>query len=178
MTKLLHLLIIFILISGCSFNKNSKFWTSKTELEIEKDEKFKEIFIKDKVNKKELNPNLKFNLDLTQKKYINELTNVEKYNFNIKLEKSSKFRFSKIKNFHKYDPGLSFYDNNLVFFDNKGTVLQFDNQSKLIWKKNYYSKNEKKLNPILQFANNKEFLIVADNIAKFYLLDLKTGNLI
>ena len=38
--------------------------------------------------------------------------------------------------------------------------------------------NLKKLKPILQFSNNKEFLIVADNLAKYYLLDLKTGKLI
>ena len=48
----------------------------------------------------------------------------------------------------------------------------------MVWKKNYYTKFEKKLKPILQFSNNKEFLIVADNLAKYYLLDLKSGNLI
>ena len=48
----------------------------------------------------------------------------------------------------------------------------------MVWKKNYYNKSEKKLKPILQFSNNKEFLIVADNLAKYYLLDLKSGNLI
>ena len=48
----------------------------------------------------------------------------------------------------------------------------------MVWKKNYYTKSEKKLKPILQFSNNKEFLIVADNLAKYYLLDLKSGNLI
>ena len=48
----------------------------------------------------------------------------------------------------------------------------------MIWKKNYYSKSEKKLKPILQFANNGKYLIAADNIAKYYMLDIQTGNLI
>ena len=30
----------------------------------------------------------------------------------------------------------------------------------------------------MQFANNGKFLIVADNIAKYYMIDLVTGNLI
>ena len=46
------------------------------------------------------------------------------------------------------------------------------------WKKNFYTKSEKKLDPILQFANNNKFLVVADNLAKYYTLDLDTGDLI
>ena len=48
----------------------------------------------------------------------------------------------------------------------------------MIWKKNYYSKFEKKQKPILQFANNDKFLVVADNISKFYVIDIETGKLI
>ena len=48
----------------------------------------------------------------------------------------------------------------------------------MIWKKNYYSKSEKKLNPILQLVNNDQYLIVADNITKYYMLDIETGNLV
>ena len=33
----------------------------------------------------------------------------------------------------------------MIFFDNKGSILKFDENSKLIWKKNYYTKSEKKL---------------------------------
>ena len=85
---------------------------------------------------------------------------------------------SKIKNFYQFEPTISFNKNNIIFFDNKGSILQFDNKSKLVWKKNYYSKFEKKLNPILQFANNNKFLIVADNLAKYYMVDLTNGELI
>ena len=37
---------------------------------------------------------------------------------------------------------------------------------------------EKKLNPIIQFSNNNKFLIAADNLAKYYMLDIETGDLI
>ena len=66
----------------------------------------------------------------------------------------------------------------MIFFDNKGYILKFDDKSKLVWKKNYYSKSEKKLKPILQFANNGKTLIVADNIAKYFALDINTGELL
>ena len=71
-----------------------------------------------------------------------------------------------------------FIKNNLIFFENKGSLLKFNENSKLIWKKNYYSKSEKKLNPIIQFSNNNKFLIAADNLAKYYMLDIETGDLI
>ena len=94
------------------------------------------------------------------------------------LKKSSRYKFSKINNFYQFETTISFYDKNLIFFDNKGSILQFNDNSKLIWKKNYYSKLEKKLNPILQFENNSDILIVTDNIAKYYALNLKTGELL
>ena len=48
----------------------------------------------------------------------------------------------------------------------------------MVWKKNYYSKDEKKLNPALQFASNDQYLIIADNIAKYFMLDIETGDLV
>ena len=45
------------------------------------------------------------------------------------------------------------------FFENKGTILQFDKNSKLIWKK-IIILNRKKLNPILQFANNENISLL------------------
>ena len=111
----------------------------------------------------------------TENNYSN---NNGRLNYNGNLKKSSRYKFSKIENFHLYEPDISFHGNNLIFFDNKGSILKFNENSRLIWKKNYYSKTDKKLNPILQLVNNEKFLIVADNIAKSYMLDLETGELI
>ena len=44
--------------------------------------------------------------------------------------------------------------------------------------KNYYSKSERKSKPILQFANHNKTLIVADNIAKYFALNINTGELL
>mgnify|MGYP001185185654 FL=1 len=179
MNRILYLFLLLIFITGCSLNKNSKFWTSSKEIKLEKG--FKEVLQIDENIIKELNPNLKIKLNKnlnTLSRSKNLYNNEGRLNFDGNLEKSSRYKFSKIKNFHEYEPQISFYKDNLVFFDNKGSILKFNKNSKIIWKKNYYSKSEKKQNPIIQFANNNKYLIVGDNIAKYYLLDLKSGNLI
>ena len=180
MSKIFQLLLIIIFFSGCSFNKNSKFWTSETIKEIE-EQKFEKIFDDPKALSQELNTNINLNLskNFTKNKLSVKFTNNDgRVNFDGSLKKSSKYKFSKIENFYQFEPIIAFNKDNVVFFDDKGTVLQFDNRSKLIWKKNYYTKSEKKSNPILQFANNNKFLIVADNLSKYYMLNLETGDLI
>ena len=181
MNKLNVFIIILILLSSCSFNKNSAFWTSSEDISQEKNSNFKKIFSKEEALKKEFNSNLKIKLtsNTVNKTYANNyLNNNNRLNFDGNLKKSSRYKFSKIENFSQYQPEISFFKNNLIFFDNKGSILQFNDKSKLIWKKNYYSKSQKKLKPILQFANNGKYLIAADNIAKYYMLDIQTGNLI
>ena len=180
MSKIFQLLLIIIFFSGCSLNKNSKFWTSETIKEIQ-EQKFEKIFDDTEALSQELNTNINLNLSksFTKNKLSEKFTNNDgRVNFDGSLKKSSKYKFSKIENFYQFEPIIAFNKNNVIFFDDKGTVLQFNNRSKLIWKKNYYTKSEKKSNPILQFANNDKFLIVADNLSKYYMLNLETGDLI
>ena len=66
----------------------------------------------------------------------------------------------------------------MIFFDNKGSIIKFDNSSKLIWKKNFYTKSEKKINPILFFGSNKDTLVVADSVAKYYAININNGELL
>ena len=181
MNNIFLYLIFLIFITSCSFNKNSKFWTESKKILKDDDEVYKEIFVKEETLSKELNSNITINLG---KKIFNNNDNNDYFNnsgrldFNGALKKSSRYKFSKIKNFHQFEPTISFINKNLVFFDNIGSILYFDEKSKLIWKKNHYSKSEKRLNPILQFANNGKILLVADNIAKYYALNLNDGELI
>ncbi len=180
MNKIFQSLLIIIFFSGCSLNKSSKFWTSETIKEIE-EKKFEKIFDDPTTLSQELNINISLNLSegFTKNNLSKKFTNNDgKVNFDGSLKKSSKYKFSKIENFYQSEPTISFNKDNIIFFDDRGTVLQFDKRSKLIWKKNYYTKSEKKSSPILQFASNKKFLIVADNLSKYYMLNLETGDLV
>ena len=180
MNRIIIFLIYVFFITGCSLNNNSKFWTKDQNIQKENNQIFKEIFVEEEALKKEFNANVKIDLgnfsydDPSKREYFN---NDGRLNYDGQLKKSSRYKFSKIKNFYKFEPVISFQEKNLIFFDNKGSVLKFDEKSKLIWKKNYYSKSEKKLKPILQFANDGNTLIVADNIAKYFALNLNNGNI-
>ena len=180
MNNFIKFLLIFILLTNCSLQKNSKFWTNK-KISEEKKEYIVEFYKKEQALNLELNPNLKISLisKSINKSFLNNFDNNNgRINYDGNLENISKFRFSKIENFYQYNPELSFENNNIIFFNNRGTILKFNNDSDLLWEKNYYSKTEKKQNPILFFANNKKVLIVVDNLAKFYALDINTGELL
>ncbi len=181
MNKIAILLISTILFIGCSFNKNSKFWTAKSDVLEEDNLKYNEIFVEEETHIKELNSNLSINLgkNLNNNQQIRYYFNNEgRLNYNGLLKKSSRFKFKRIKNFYQFEPNILLNKGNLIFFDDKGSILNFDKKSELNWKKNYYSKLEKKSKPILQFTNNEKTLIVADNIAKYYALDIDTGDLL
>ena len=187
MNNFLKIILILITITGCSLHKNSKFWTKqkivkeKQEIVKEKQEITKQVFKKEKVLNEEFNPNLKISLYTKpiNKSFLNNFDNNNgRVNFNGNLKNISKYKFSKIKNFYQYDPKISFYKDDIIFFDNKGSILRFNEDSNLVWKINNYQKFEKKQNPVLFFANNKKRLIVADNISKYYALDIESGKVL
>ena len=180
MSKFLGIILLLIFIASCSLDNKTGLWTKKQKI---KEEKIiiKELFEKEKALEKEFNPNLKINLSakLIDNSFINNFDNNNgRVNYNGTLKSISKFKFSKIDNFNQLEPEIIFDKNNVIFFDDKGSILKFDNFSKLIWKKNYYTKAEKKSKPILFFANNKNTLVVADSIAKYYAININNGELL
>ena len=181
MNKIIIILIYIIFINGCSLNKNSKFWTQSQKILEDQSSNYKELLLEDKTFKKELNTNILINLGNIKNnnlKFRDNFNNDGRLNYDGEVKKSSRYKFSKIKKFYQFEPVISFHKKNIIFFDNKGSILKFNEKSKLIWKKNHYLKTEKKLKPILQFANNDKVLIVADNIAKYYAVNIENGNLL
>ena len=181
MNKLFKILLIYFFITGCSFQKSSKFWNNNEKIVEEKQKKITEIFKKEETLNSEFNQNLKIKLEAraTNNNFLNNLNNNDgRINYNGNLENISKYKFKKINNFHQYESEITFNQNNIIFFDNKGTILNFDDTSNLLWEKNYYSKSEKKLNPFLFFVHNNKILIIADSIAKLYAVDINTGKLL
>ena len=181
MNKIIIILIYIIFINGCSLNKNSKFWSQSQKISEDQSSNYKEIFLEDETLEKEFNTNILINLGNVKNnnlKFRDNFNNDGRLNYDGEVKKSSRYKFSKIKKFYQFEPVISFDKKNIIFFDNKGSILKFNEKSKLIWKKNYYLKTEKKLKPVLQFANNNKVLIVADSIAKYYAVNIKNGNLL
>ncbi len=181
MNKILLIIFTFLIFSNCSLNENSKIWNKEIKKkEVIKNQKIKKINNEKKQKVSELNPNLKLDLSKIKinHKTNNNLNNSGALNYLGKLDKSLKFKFNKFKNYNQIDLIPLYLEDGLVFFDNKGTITRYDNKNKIIWKKNYYSKSEKKLNPKLSFSIDKNNLIVADTVSKIYSLNLLNGNLI
>ena len=181
MNKLFLIFFIFILLQNCSLNDNSKFWNEDAK-KIESKNKSKTLkFLSDKNLESEQNPNLRLNFK-TQVRFDNERyklnNNSGNYNFDGNLEIQSKYKFSKIDKLINYEPKIVSSRDDLVFFEKKGAIFKLDKELKLLWKKNFYTKSEKKIRPILKLNIKDNIIIVADNISKYYALDLNSGNLI
>lgn len=170
-------LFFLILIYSCSLNSESSFWTKTKKTELDKS--FTKTLFQDiEPNKNEFNPKLKIKIPNIVKNILNYNLNNDGFTPNyISNENFSKFKFSKIENFSDYEPNILVSENNLFFFDNNGTIIKFNKKSEIIWKKNYYSKTEKKNNPILFIALDARNLFIADTNANYYSLNIKNGNL-
>ncbi len=182
MNKLLYFSIFVVFLSNCSFNSNSNFWTKEKKIKEEsKNIKIYKINNEKEKLVKEFNTNVKIKLNskTSNSSFIAKLDNNSGIiNYDGGLKKSSKYSFSKIQNFENLEPEFIFHRKGLIFFNSKGTILNFAKNSKLIWKKNIYTKKEKKLNPILFFASNEKTLIVTDSIGKYYALNIENGELL
>ena len=178
MIKVFLILLFLFSLTSCSLNENSKIWNKNKKLNIDKNTKI--IFAEKKISYNELNPNISLNLSQIkiQNKILDDKNNfgVQKYSGEIKKIKN--FRFSKFNNEIETDLKPLFLKDGIVFFDSKGSVIRFDNDQKIVWKKNYYSKFEKKNNPKLSFGIHGDKLIVVDNLSNLFLINLKNGNLI
>ena len=175
MNRLVYISLIFIL--SCSLNSDSVFWSQTKK--VETDKIITKILFKDiKPNEEEFNPKLKVNLPSKNIQNIKYIFNNDGFTReNITGNNFSKYNFSKIENFSGYEPEILIDNQNLFYFDNKGSIIKFNKGSKIQWKKNYYSKSDKKNNPILFLASENNNLFIADNNANYYLLNKENGNL-
>ena len=172
MSKRFLYILIFIFITSCSLSKKNN----------EINDGSINIFKKIEPIKEELNPDLKIRslIKFKNKPFQNNKTNSNgNINFDTNFTKVSDYKFSKIKKFEFYQPELFFTNSDeIIFFNGKGTIFKLDQNLKEIWKINNYNKKEKKLNPILYFAQIDNKLIVNDNLSKTYSVDLNTGKIL
>lgn len=175
MIRTFFFILFSFFLSNCSLNEDSKLWKTKN---IQKDKNITTILTEEKKFSKEFNPKIKLDLPKAKNRIIDNLNNFGSLEYSGSLNKIGVFKFSKFKNINQLNFEPIFLKNSLIFFDNTGTIIRYDNNQKIIWKKNYYSKSEKKINPKLTFKINKNKLIIIDNLAKLHLINLENGNLI
>ena len=178
MTKYIFIIIALVFINNCSLNKNSSLWENKAE-EFEARKNFEKILVVEKKDVTEFNKNLKLDQIKisTNNKVIDDQNNLGSQKYQGQLIKIANYNFSKMKDLKKINFKPAFLKDGIIFFNKKGTIIRFNENQKVIWKKNYYSKGEKKLQPKLNFLLNNNTILVTDSVAKLYSVDLSTGEL-
>ena len=174
MNRLATIIITLFFLNQCSFNENSRIWKEK---EIENNKNIKKIFLVEKKITAEFNQELKLDLSKirTNNKIIDNQNNYGSQEYNGSINKIGKYKFSKLDNINQLNYKPLFLNDGLIFFDNKGSIIRYDNNQKVLWKINHYSKSEKKLKPRLNFVLEEENLLVTDSIAKYYSVNINTG---
>ena len=162
MNRLLALFITFFLLNNCSFNENSKIWKDK-EKDLSEKENVKKIFAEEDVKASEFNQEVKLNLSglRTTNKIIDNTNNYGAQAYDGVFKKIGSFKFSKLDEINNLNYKPIFLSDGIIFFDKKGTIIRYDNNKKVIWKKNHYAKSEKKLRPKLNFTIKKISLSLA-----------------
>jgi outer membrane protein assembly factor BamB len=176
--RFIILIISLVILSHCSLNENSRLWQDK-EKNVENKKNIIKVFSEEKKITTEFNQQIK--LDLKSIESNNKITsnknNYGSQDYNGLVSKIGNYKFSKLDDINQLDLKPVFLDDGLIFFDKKGSIIRYNNSQKVLWKKNYYSKSEKKLKPKLNFALEGENLLVTDNIAKYYSVNINSSEL-
>ena len=159
-------------------NENSRIWKDK-EKKLEAQKNIKKVFLEDKKITTEFNQELK--LDLSIIKFNNKITDNENnygsQNYEGLIDKIGNYKFSKFEDINQLNFKPIFLEDGLIFFDKKGSIIRYNDKTKVLWKKNHYSKPEKKLRPKLDFIQDGENLLITDSIAKYYSVNINSGEL-
>ena len=171
MNRTILYLVLLFLFSSCGQN-NKSIENSNTKI------LFEEI--------KPIQENLNSNIQIKLSKFVknnsfinNNSNNNGNINFEPLFEKRKAYKFSKIKQFNSIDTDILFIKNNdLIYFDNRGTIFRINENFDTVWKANHYSKKEKKLNPILYFNYINNRIIIVDTLSNVFSINLDNGELI
>ena len=179
MNKVLLSVLILLILNNCSTSKKAGFW-NKDNKDQQKIENIKTILTKQIRLEEEFNSNLyiKISNGKPNQNSLNNQNDTGELAYEGILEKIGKYNFSKFNDFDFISTSPLFYNKNLVFYDNKGEITVYDENQKTLWKNNFYNKSEKKIRPRLNFALKNNILIVTDDVAKYYAINIDTGELL
>ena len=178
MNKLIILILSIFFLNQCSLNEDSRLWKDK-QIDLKNQNNIKRIFLEEKKNITEFNKDLKLNLKKiqTNNKIIENKNDFGIQDYRGLINKIGNYKFSNLKDVNQLNFKPIFLNDGLIFFDKKGTIIRYDNKNKVLWKKNYYTKSEKKLNPKLNFIVDGKNLLITDSIAKYYSINIISGQL-
>ena len=123
-------------------NENSRIWKDK-EKKLEAQKNIKKVFLEEKKITTEFNQELK--LDLSIIKFDNKITDNENnygsQNYEGLIDKIGNYKFSKFEDINQLNFKPIFLEDGLIFFDKKGSIIRYNDKTKILWKQNHYSKS-------------------------------------
>ena len=129
MIKTFFFILFLFFLSNCSLNEDSKLWKTKN---IQKDKNITTILTEEKKFSKKFNPKIKLDLPKAKNRIIDNLNNFGSLEYSGSLNKIGVFKFSKFKNINQLNFEPIFLKNSLIFFDNTGTIIRYDNNQNLV----------------------------------------------
>jgi len=176
--RIIILIIALTFLNQCSLNENSRIWKDK-EKKLEAQKNIKKVFLEDKKITTEFNQELKLDLSIIKfnNKIIDDKNNYGSQNYEGLINKIGNYKFSKFEDINQLNFKPIFLEDGLIFFDKKGSIIRYNDKTKVLWKQNHYSKSEKKLRPKLDFIQDGENLLITDSIAKYYSVNINSGEL-
>jgi len=185
--KLLKVIIIFLILTHCSFDNKSGIWQDE-DTNINKNsvifKDFKNVNIIKKSFKKiiPIKKDFKFKKNTSYKNYdwhdiyFSQSNNLKNFaydeSFNL-ISKSRKLTKYKIDNYFLVK------NNNAIITDQKGNIIIFSiDKNKIIYKFNFYKKKYKKTQKKLNIIVNNNLLYVSDNLGYLYVLDLEKNKIL
>ena len=172
--------IFLIILSSCSFDNKSGIWKNSAEVNLKKEERFKDFetlytqtksfngIIEPKNNLEIILDSVQSNLKWTDE-YYKDSNNLE--NFNYKNLNELIFKSKKLSKYKTKDRLL--YDNQkIIITDDKGNIIVYSiEDQKIALKYNFYKKKFKKIKKKLNIIIEKNVIYIGDNFGYLYALD-------
>ena len=127
MNKVLVLVLIFLFVNNCSLNKNKAVLDEK-KINLKKIENTQTVLSEQTRVEQEFNEGL--NIEVSELKYNANFNNNQndsgELGYQGLLEKTGKYKYSKFNDFKYLGLKPILYNENIIFFDNKGSIILYD----------------------------------------------------
>lgn len=177
--KKIFFLVFLVLLQSCSFDNRLGVWQNINENVTKKEnlKGLKSLSLSDKQFDEIIPFNSEYKFFLTKPViasgwgdiYYNQSNNFE--NFNYKALNLLKYKSKKVSR-NVTSPNILLENDKIIFSDLKGDIIIFSiNQNKIFEKFNFYKKEYKKLNKILNLIVETNIIYVSDNFGYLYAYD-------
>tara|TARA_B110000211_G_scaffold94849_1_gene110615 strand:- start:2014 stop:3384 length:1371 start_codon:yes stop_codon:yes gene_type:complete len=198
--KRLLLIFVVVIFTACSFDNKTGIWKDASNTPVDnKNTKsiigntpniiYENIFTKKESFNEEKEPDnfssIKINKPIKIANWLeryatptNNISNFSYSNNKILLSKSRKLS-KHASSINSLNRKIVFYKNNLISYDHKGTIFIYSlNLNKKIFEYNFYKKNFKNFNKVINLIINENVLYAADNLGYIYALNLDDNSII